>query len=45
MMPSVAVSAAVAVVLARRSETLGVVAVTTQRTVRVSTLPASKAYQ
>jgi len=45
VMPSVAVSAAVAVVLAKRSETLGVVAVTTQRTVRISRLPASKAYQ
>ena len=43
--PSVAVSAALAVVFAKRSETLGVAAVTTQRTVRVSRLPASKAYQ
>ena len=43
--PSVAVSADVAVVLAKRSETLGVVAVTTQRTVRAPMLPASKAYQ
>jgi hypothetical protein len=45
VMPSVAVSAAVAVVLAKRSEALAVAAVTTQRTVRVSTLPASKEYQ
>ena len=45
VMPSVAVSAAVAVVFAKRSETLGVVAVTTQWTNRVSRLPANKAYQ